>query len=308
VAAFHAHPDDEVLLTGGTLARLAAEGNRVILIVATDGGAGLADPTLRLGLEISPRQRTLREVRGRLTDAFPTGSSSGPPSPTGSSPAPATLAEVRTRELAASARALGVAEVIDLGYGDSGDDGLAPDGPRRAFARAPVADCANALARILRDQRVDALLSYDAAGGYGHPDHRQVHRVGAEAARLAQTPVVLEATIDRRALQRILRLVGWLPGLPDDFRADRFADAFTAHADLTHRVDVRSWCSAKRSAMAAHVTQTTGGTQPRTLTVLLRLPRWLFRRVCGTEWFREVGRAPGQGLLDDPLATLRARH
>jgi LmbE family N-acetylglucosaminyl deacetylase len=150
------------------------------------------------------------------------------------------------------------------------------------------------------DQSV--LLTYDAAGGYGHPDHRQVHTVGARAAQLAGTRLLLEATVERERLQRALRLVGLLPGLPAEFRADRFDHAFTARADLTHRIDVRPSLAAKRASMAAHLSQTSGGGQTRTLAVLLRLPRWLFAVVCGHEWFREPGRHPGGRLLDDLLA------
>ena len=61
------------------------------------------------------------------------------------------------------------------------------------------------------------LTSYDPAGGYGHPDHVQVHRVGARAAALAGTPVLLEATVDRRRCAGSLRLVARLPGLPAGF-------------------------------------------------------------------------------------------
>ena len=70
---------------------------------------------------------------------------------------------------------------------------------------------------MLREERADVLTAYDPAGGYGHPDHVQVHQVGARAAALAGTPVLLEATVDRTALRRALRLVSRLPGLPAGF-------------------------------------------------------------------------------------------
>ena len=163
---FHAHPDDEALLTAGTMARLAADGHRVVLVVATAGERGL------------------------------------------SSAAPATvgcgLGEVRKAELLASARALGCARVEFLGYGDSGLDGQAvpADGPI-PFRGVDVDEAAAVLADLLREEDAALLSTYDAAGGYGHPDHVQVHRVGARAAELAGTPLVLQATVDRDLLLRV---------------------------------------------------------------------------------------------------------
>ena len=71
--------------------------------------------------------------------------------------------------------------------------------PRALQHRRPEV-AADALARIVREERADVLTIYDANGGYGHPDHVQVHRVGLRAASLAGTPVVLEATVDRGLL------------------------------------------------------------------------------------------------------------
>jgi LmbE family N-acetylglucosaminyl deacetylase len=266
VVSFHAHPDDEALLTAGTLARAAADGHRVILVVATDGAAGLASSSVL---------------------------STGTP-----------LATLRRGELSAAAAALGVSEVIDLGYGDSGYDGNHV-GERPAFATSQPEQAAARLAGILREVGADVLTSYDSAGGYGHPDHRQVHAVASRAAALAETPVVLEATVDRALLQRALRAIRWAPGLPAGFRAD-VSEHYCARAELTHRVDVRRFSAAKRAAMAAHASQTSADGAARTLAFCLRLPQPLYTRVFGYEWFREVGRVPGDPLLDDIFATLRA--
>lgn len=266
LAAFHAHPDDEALLTGGTLARAAAEGHRVVLVVATDGAAGLAAAAFT--------------ADGRL-------------------------AERRARELDIAAGALGVARVVRLGYDDSGMDGTeGRDG--HAFARLDVDVAADRLAAVLREERVDVLTVYDAAGGYGHPDHVQVHRVGVRAAELAGTPVVLEATVPRRGLVWLLRLLHALRLSPPDWSAERHAHAYTDGADITHRVDVRVYVGAKRAAMAAHASQATADTGDRSLAIFLRLPRWLFRLVFGREWFVERGRVPGPRRADDVFAALRA--
>jgi LmbE family N-acetylglucosaminyl deacetylase len=264
LVAFHAHPDDEALLTAGTMARAAAEGHRVVLVVATAGEAGL--------------------VRGG-----------------GTGPA---LASRRRTELERSAAALGCARVEVLGYADSGMHGEA--GGEAAFARADVEDAARRLAEILAEESADVLTVYDPAGGYGHPDHIQVSRVGIRAAELARTPVVLEATVDRQALQRVLRLIHRLPGIPADFAPRRFDRAYTARGHLTHRVDVRRHAEAKRASMAAHASQAGSDEGTRTLAVLLRLPAPLFRLALGREWFVERGRAPGAPLIDDVFAGIRS--
>ena len=264
LVAFHAHPDDEALLMAGTLARAAAEGHRVVLVVATAGEAGL--------------------VRGGCT---------GP-----------TLASRRRAELDRSAHALGVERVEVLGYADSGMHAEA--GGDRAFARADPDEAAGRLAQILIEESADVLTIYDPAGGYGHPDHVQVSRVGIRAAELAGTCSVLEATVDRTALQRVLRLVHRLPGIPADFAPSRFDQAYRERAALTHSVDVRRFAAQKRASMAAHASQAGADEGTRTLAVLLRLPGPLFRLALGREWYVERGRLPARPLLDDVFATVRA--
>ncbi|MEO3785408.1 PIG-L family deacetylase [Actinocorallia sp. B10E7] len=229
---FHAHPDDEALLTAGLMARLAAEGHRVVLVVATAGEAGPSAPAV-----------------------------------SGSRP----LGLVRMDELRESARRLGCHRVVCLGYRDSGLDGRAEGG----FASAPVAQAAERLARLLKEEQADLLTVYDENGGYGHPDHVQVHRVGVAAAELAGTPVVLEATADR---DRLLRWTRPLRRVLPDWRR-----AYTPGAQITHRVDVRRYARVKRAAMAAHVSQASGGL--RTLSVLRRMPLPLFRLAFGVECY-----------------------
>jgi LmbE family N-acetylglucosaminyl deacetylase len=269
VVSFHAHPDDEALLTGGTLARAAADGHRVIIVVATNGEAGLTAGD------------TSADELGRR----------------------------RRDELTESAAAIGAVRVVLLGHPDSGSvprqmvgDGVVP------FSALDPRLVADELAELLREESADVLTTYDAAGGYGHPDHVQVHRVGQIAAELAGTPLVLEATVDRELLHRVTRLLSRAsvviatPCLPD------LDNAFTARAELTHEIDVRAHLDAKVRALRAHASQTGSDRGVRTLALLLRVPRPLRRRVLGTEWFREVGRTARAPLLDDVFATLRAEH
>jgi LmbE family N-acetylglucosaminyl deacetylase len=272
LVSFHAHPDDEALLTAGTLARASAEGHRVVLVVATAGGAGLAAARFN-----------------------------------GTPGTPGALAQRRLEELDASARTLGVARLICLDYADSGMAD-APSGDPESFAIVDRDLAARRLADILIAESADVLTTYDPAGGYGHPDHIAVHDVGARAATLAATPVVLQATADRRLLLRALRvlaLVARVVTLPGEFDPSRFTAAYTAHRELTHRVNVRRFSDAKRAAMSAHASQASVDFGARTLSICLRLPKPLFRLAFAHEWFVEVGRTPVRPLLDDVFASLR---
>jgi LmbE family N-acetylglucosaminyl deacetylase len=212
------------------------------------------------------------------------------------------LGERRVAELQRSAAALGVARVEVLGYPDSGWD-QPTEGP--AFATLPAEEPAERLAGILRAEQADVLTIYDRHGGYGHPDHVQVFRVGTLAAQQAGTRVVLEATVDRDRLQRAARLLSWLPGARRLVPPSRFGSAYLPASELTHRVDVRRHLAAKRAALAAHASQATGGTSLRTVALLLRLPAPVLGLVLGREWFREQGRTPTPELLDDVFASLR---
>ncbi|MGH3471922.1 MAG: PIG-L deacetylase family protein [Nocardioidaceae bacterium] len=251
---FHAHPDDEALLTAGTMAKMAEQGHRVVLVVATEGEAGLAASDL-------------------LADAG--------------------LARRRKAELDASAAALGVHRVVWLGYADSGMAEVA-SADRGGFSFADLDEAAARLAGLLDDEEADLLTVYDPVGGYGHPDHVQVHHVGVRAAELARRrPAVLEATVDRTSLVRAARLLRSLRWIAPGLEVPSFESAYTAREQLTHVVDVRAQLDAKRASMAAHASQATADTGTRTLALLLRLPRPLFRMVCGREWFVARGRAAG---------------
>jgi LmbE family N-acetylglucosaminyl deacetylase len=263
VVSLHAHPDDEALLAGGTLARAAADGHRVVLVTATAGEAGLADRACGTGSAFAARRRA---------------------------------------ELAAAAAAIGCQRVELLGYADSGMTG--DSGGDRAFCRVDVDEAAAAVAALLTEEHAEVLTVYDARGGYGHPDHVAVHRVGVRAAELARTPVVLEATVDRTSLLRAARAVHRLPGVPADFAPARLAHTYTRREDITHVIDVRRHCRTKRDAMRAHSSQAAGGEDRRTLAVFAGLPFPLFRAVFGREWFVERGR-PAARPCGDIFGSLR---
>ncbi len=143
--SFHAHPDDESISTGGTLARYAMNGEPVLVVTATDGALG----------EIHNHDDP-ESIRPRL-------------------------AQVRAEEMAAALEILGVRDHAFLGYRDSGmmgwEDNFHPD----CFWQADFMEATGRLVRHIRKHRPDVVTIYDPFGGYGHPDHIQVHRVGIAA-------------------------------------------------------------------------------------------------------------------------------
>src|SRR3546814_15641773 len=89
-----------------------------------------------------------------------------------------------------------------------------------SFWTADVEEAAERLAEILRDEQADVLTIYDDHGGYGHPDHIQVHRVGVRAGELAGVAHVFEGTMNRDALRRMMESAVTAGDLPsDDLRA-----------------------------------------------------------------------------------------
>ena len=230
------------------MAKAASQGHRVVLVMATDGAAGLA--------------------RSDIGD----------------------LAEVRAGELAASASVLGVARTINLGYRDSGLDGSVIGG----LASTSVEQVASAIADIVREENADILVGYDPSGGYGHPDHVQVHRAvrAAAAALFAQEPGahlrVFEATLPREPIARTVHLAARVGATPADFDPTEFDRAWTPRAHITHRVNVRDHLAAKRAAQAAHASQSGADEGVRTLEVLGKLPGPVARLLLGTEFYVDV--------------------
>jgi LmbE family N-acetylglucosaminyl deacetylase len=221
LVCFHAHPDDESISTGGTMARAAAEGHRVVLVVATNGDHGETPEDL---------------VPGE------------------------TLVHRRRAETERSAAALGVHRVEWLGYRDSGMTGWEQNGDPDSFWQAAVDVAAERLAAILREESADVLTIYDWHGNYGHPDHIQVHRVGVRAAALAAVPRVFEATMNRDAMIRQFEMLADA-GMPVDWNPEDPADdgnpVGTPEAELTHEVDVSAHVAQKKASISCHVSQTT---------------------------------------------------
>ena len=219
---FHAHPDDEAILTAGSMARAADDGHRVVAVFATRGELGETPPGLADG---------------------------------------ETLAQRRTDEAIRAAALLGAARVEFLPFHDSGMAGSDTVDAPGAFAAADVDTAAAPLAEILLDEQADVLTVYDERGGYEHPDHIQVHHVGRRAAELAGTPRVYAATVDADALRETvatqraeaLALGAPVPDLPDP----EALNLGIPGTRVTTRVDVTPYLTRKRAAMAAHESQIT---------------------------------------------------
>jgi LmbE family N-acetylglucosaminyl deacetylase len=259
VTFFHAHPDDEAIATGGTMVSLASEGHRVVLVTATQGELGeVADGFLAPG---------------------------------------ESLGERRSLELAAAASVLGVSRQLFLGYHDSGMEGEESNARSDCFATADRDEAAERLAGILIEESSDVLVVYDEHGGYGHPDHVQVHEVGMAAADLAGTPVVYMTTMDRNFMLELRRRAAGSEFSPEDNLEG--ADTMGEPSErITTEIDVSAHVGVKREAMRAHASQITEE------SFFLAMPEDLFAEVWGQEWFIRVRPEPvglGDGTREGGL-------
>ena len=250
LVTFHAHPDDESIATGGVMAKAADEGHRVVLVVATRGEQGEVEESfLDPGEELWTR---------------------------------------RVQETLACAEILGVARVEFLGYFDSGMIGTPENDLPGSFWQADVEEAAGRLAAILTEEKADVLTVYDENGGYGHPDHIQVHRVGVRAAELAGTPRVYMSTINRDHFLRSFQAAAEAGvELPADLNPDEFGELGVPEERITTTVDVRPWLARKRAGMVAHASQIAE------TSFFLTMDPAMFEGGFGQEWFIRCDAPPG---------------
>ncbi|UYQ64215.1 N-acetyl-1-D-myo-inositol-2-amino-2-deoxy-alpha-D-glucopyranoside deacetylase [Streptomyces peucetius] len=235
----HAHPDDESINNGATMALYAASGAHVTLVTCTLGEEGevIPDDLAHLAPD--------REDR---------------------------LGPHRVGELAAAMKELGVTDHRFLGgrgrFRDSGMMGLEQNHREGAFWSADIDEAAGYLVEVVRSVRPQVLVTYDPDGGYGHPDHIQAHRVAMRAAELAADPgfrpdlgaphkiakIYWNRVARSAAEEGFARLraagadfpgiaeIGDIPGVVDD-------------SDITTEIDGTAFAERKAAAMRAHTTQ-----------------------------------------------------
>ncbi|MFF4095894.1 N-acetyl-1-D-myo-inositol-2-amino-2-deoxy-alpha-D-glucopyranoside deacetylase [Streptomyces sp. NPDC001834] len=235
----HAHPDDESINNGATMAKYVAEGALVTLVTCTLGEEG----------EIIPP--ALAHLAADRDD---------------------TLGPHRRGELAAAMKELGVTDHRFLGgpgrYRDSGMMGAEQNDRPGSFWSADVDEAAAHLVAVIRSVRPQVLVAYDPEGGYGHPDHIQAHRVAMRAAELAADPAHDPATaphtlakiywnrVPRPVVEEgFARLRETAPDLFPGIAAVEDVPGVVDDVRITARIDGSAHAEAKRAAMRAHATQ-----------------------------------------------------
>jgi N-acetyl-1-D-myo-inositol-2-amino-2-deoxy-alpha-D-glucopyranoside deacetylase len=272
----HAHPDDEAIGTGATMAHYAKQGVPVCLVTCTRGEHGeiVADD--------------LAELRDD----------------------PERLGRHREAELAEALDALGVRNHVWLGglgrWRDSGMAGTPENDDPRAFARADPAETTRAMVEVLRQERPSVVVCYDERGGYGHPDHIQAHRVTMAALDPAadpdyvpelgepwQVPKVYWQVIPRTRVLAMAETMGFnlaeaMPGVSDE--------------TITAQIDGRAYLDAKVAALEAHRSQVdlTNGF----FAQLVRIPEFAVEHFQLVRGSRGPAGPSEQGWEDDLFAGL----
>jgi len=279
----HAHPDDESIETGATIAKYAAEGARVTLVTCTLGELGEIIPPGLAHLAAGRQDR---------------------------------LGEHRIGELAAACDALGVADQRFLGgpgrWRDSGMMGLPSNDDPGCFWRADVGEAAAELAVVIGEVRPQVVVSYDANGFYGHPDHIQAHRVTLRAAALAagaggrppwRVAKVYAIAMPRTVLADAIKLGGAAPGRFSEAPSVADLPFGVADEEVTTVIDGRAHLPAKIAALRAHATQVAVDGE------FFALSDMVGRRILGREHYTLLSGRPGpgagpHGLEDDLFAGL----
>jgi N-acetyl-1-D-myo-inositol-2-amino-2-deoxy-alpha-D-glucopyranoside deacetylase len=290
----HAHPDDETITNGVTIAHYVARGAQVQVVTCTLGEEGevIGDQWAQLAVDHADQ-----------------------------------LGGYRIGELTAALDALGVGAPVYLGgpgrWRDSGMAGAEPRDRRgsQRFADADERETVGALVAIIRAMRPHVVVTYDANGGYGHPDHIQAHRVTVAAVAAAgssgdhsgqpwSVPKLYWTVIARSAFT-----AGWEALGPGDVRAEWVIppadDDYSAFQELGYPddeidavIDAPEALPAKQAALAAHATQLTVGPTGRALALSnnLALP------IVAQEHYILAAGAPGErderGWETDLLAGL----
>lgn len=222
--AVHAHPDDEVIGTGGVFARYSAEGVRTVLVTCTDGGQGDGPGGVKPGEEGHD---------------------------------PVQVGMLRAEELRASADLLGIGHVEMLGYRDSGMVGWEANTHPEAFTNVPVDTAAARLAGLMERYRPQVVVTYDANGGYGHLDHIQAHRITTAAAQTSGVPRKLyHSAMPSSLVEKFIAYARSLGEVPEE--EDPGEEMGVPDEQITAWIDVAAQAERKRKALMAHASQSDG--------------------------------------------------
>ncbi len=239
------------------MARASAEGHRVVLVVATNGAHGEVPDDLAAG---------------------------------------ETLVDRRRRETEASAETLGVHRIVWLGYDDSGMNGWSQNDHSESFHQAAIDEAAQRVAEVVREEDADVLTIYDWHGGYGHPDHVKIHKVGVRVGELVPRLRIAEATSNRTVIVAMMKQAiesGTMPTVDGDaveFDPEGPADDGnpfgTPEAEITLAVDVSTFTEVKRAALMCHRSQVSD------TSLFMKMPSDRFQQMFGAEWFIEHDVSP----------------
>ncbi|MEU6207524.1 N-acetyl-1-D-myo-inositol-2-amino-2-deoxy-alpha-D-glucopyranoside deacetylase, partial [Micromonospora musae] len=228
----HAHPDDETIGTGSTMAHYAATGAHVTLVTCT------------LGEEGEIHVPALAQLAADQADQ---------------------LGGYRIAELAAACAALGVTDHRFLGgagrYRDSGMMGLATNEHPRAFWQADLDEAAGHLVEVIREVRPQVMITYDENGFYGHPDHIQAHRVAMRAHQLAEAEGIAPEKVYWTAMPLSVLKAGmdqFVESSDNPFAGIEDVAELpfgTPDEQIAARIDATEQHAAKQAALRAHATQ-----------------------------------------------------
>ncbi|HEV3101077.1 MAG TPA: PIG-L family deacetylase [Candidatus Dormibacteraeota bacterium] len=255
----HAHPDDESISTGGAMMKARVDGHRVVLVTAT---------------------------RGEVGEIYNMDEESTRPH----------LGDVRTKELENAARILGVNRGEFLDYRDSGMVGTADNENPKSFHQAPLEEAAGRLAVFMREEKPDVVVTYDADGTYGHPDHIKAHHVTNAALDLLEKDGWRPAKLYYTAIPRSL-MEAFRSQMPEEGREDTIGMSIVGTPDelVTTKLDVSEFVDRKREAFAAHVSQNDPNSWFTTMA------DQIYRMAFGTEYYRLARGKPGSELPESDL-------
>jgi N-acetyl-1-D-myo-inositol-2-amino-2-deoxy-alpha-D-glucopyranoside deacetylase len=243
-----AHPDDETFGMGGTLAQYAMAGVKVYCLCGTKGEVGAADPNFMQGH--------------------------------------ASVGDMRWEELKCAAQILGLADVIHLGYRDSGMPGSADNKHPQALAAAPTEEVAGRIVKIMREIQPQVVITFDPIGGYNHPDHIAMHKAAVTAFQSASDPLkypemggayqpqkLYYSVFPRGALKILVKLMPLVRKNPRKFGRNKDIDLI-ALADVNYPVHAvirlsKEAALKREKARQCHASQLGGGGPPGGLFMLL---------------------------------------